>query len=196
ARSAAARSSGSERIHVVDSKNASLGQGQLVVLAAECADSGFDIERTMALLDAQIPLTRSFALLHDLRYAVRGGRVPSWVKSIADTFRLKPIIATKPDGRISPAGFVFGAGRRIHRFAGFIARRAPKNDAIEVGIGHALCEDDARTLEGELRRRLPNIARLTLCALGPGLGAHGGPGTLLVAIGPLLSAEDIAGRLD
>ncbi|NNF41054.1 MAG: DegV family EDD domain-containing protein, partial [Woeseiaceae bacterium] len=41
ARSAAARSSGSERIHVVDSKNASLGQGQLVVLAAECADSGF-----------------------------------------------------------------------------------------------------------------------------------------------------------
>ncbi len=188
ARSAAARSGRSERIHVVDSKNASLGQGQLVVLAAEYANDGLDIERTMALLDAQIPQIHTFALLHDLRYAVRGGRLPPWVKTIADLFRLKPIIATKPDGRISLAGFVFvfGRGKRIERFAGFVARRASTGGDIEVGIGHALCEDDARKLERELRRRLPNIARLTLCPLGPALGVHGGPGTLLVSVGPHL----------
>jgi DegV family protein with EDD domain len=173
-----------------------MGQGQLVALAAECANSGLDIDRTIALLDKQIPLTRSFALLSDLRYAVRGGRLPTWVKTIADLFRLKPVIATKPDGRIALAGFVVGSRKRIDRFARFVARRVPKSGIVEVGIGHALCEDEARALERALRLRIPNIGRLTLCSLGPALGVHGGPGTLLISLGPFVSADDIAGGLD
>lgn len=196
ARLAASRSSAPHRIHVVDSKNASMGQGQLVVLAAECANSGLDIKRTIAVLEKHIPLTRSFALLHDLRYAVRGGRLPAWVKTIAELFRLRPIIATKPDGRIALAGFLFGAQNRIASFAKFIARRAPKTEAIEVGIGHALCEDDARALEGEIRSRIPAITKLRIGELGPALGVHGGPGTLLVSFGPATSAADISGGLD
>ncbi|MBT8087717.1 MAG: DegV family EDD domain-containing protein, partial [Gammaproteobacteria bacterium] len=110
---AASRTGAPGRIHIVDSKNASMGQGQLVVFAAECADRGFDLETTIAALEQQISATRSYALLDDLRYAVRGGRLPQWVKTVADLLRLKPIIATKADGRIALAGFVLGTRNRI-----------------------------------------------------------------------------------
>ena len=193
---AASRSSAPGRIHVIDSKNASLGQGQLAVLAAECADRGIDIETTIALLHEQIPRTRTYALLQDLRYAVRGGRLPGWVKTVADLLRLKAILYTTPDGRVTVGGFQLGSHARAARFAKFIARRAPKDQPIEVGIAHAICEKDARELAEQIRLRIPAAKKLTLSELGTALGVHGGPGTLLVSFRPLVSAEDVTIRVD
>lgn len=196
ARLAASRTSAPGRIHVIDSLNASMGQGQLVVLAAECANRGADIDTTIELVRELVPQTRTYALLRDLRYAVRGGRLPQWVKTVAGLFRVMPIIATKADGRISLAGFLLGTHNRTHRFARFVARRAPKHRTIEVGVGHAICESEAEELARQIRSRLPAIEKLTLNGLGTALGVHGGPGTLLVSIRPTVSADDIAGNVD
>lgn len=196
ARLAASRTRAPGRIHVIDSLNASMGQGQLVVLAAECANRGADIDTTIELVRELVPQTRTYALLRDLRYAVRGGRLPQWVKTVAGLFRVMPIIATKADGRISLAGFLLGTHNRTHRFARFVARRAPKHRTIEVGVGHAICESEAEELARQIRSRLPAIEKLTLNGVGTALGAHGGPGTLLVSIRPTVSADDIAGNVD
>lgn len=196
ARLAASRTNAPGRVHVIDSLNASMGQGQLVVLAAECANRGADIDRTIELVKEQVSQTRTYALLRDLRYAVQGGRLPRWVMTVAGLFRVMPIIATKADGRISLAGFLLGTHNRTNRFARFVARRAPKHQSIDVGIGHAICENDAKKLEQELRSRLPAVKKLTLIGLGTALGVHGGPGTLLVSIRPIASADDIASNVD
>ncbi len=196
ARLAAARSSAQGRIHVIDSKSASLGQGQLAVLAAECADRGIDIETTIALINEQIPKTRTYALLQDLRYAVRGGRIPGWVKTVADLLRLKAILRTTADGRVTVGGFQLGSHNRTARFAKFIARRAPKGQPIEVGIAHAICEKDAKELAEQIRSRLPAVQKLTLSELGTAIGVHGGPGTLLVSFNPSVSTQDVAIRDD
>ncbi len=96
--SASKRSDAPGRIHVVDSLNASVGQGQLTVLAAECAAAGISVEKTLRIIREQVPITRTFALLHDLGYAVRGGRLPQWVKTMTDVLRMTPVIAVKKDG--------------------------------------------------------------------------------------------------
>ncbi len=193
ARLAASRTDAPGRIHVVDSRNASLGQGLLAVLAAECNEANLDVETTLAAIREQVPLTTSYAIVSDSHYAVRGGRLPRWVKRIADLLRLIPIIYTTRDGRVSLSGFLAGRHNRIERFARHVARRAPRSP-VEIGIGHAICEDEAQQLEQHLRRLIPEIGRLTLTGLGPAIGVHGGPGTLLVAVRPWVSAQDIASR--
>lgn len=192
---AATRTNAPGKVHIVDSLNASLGQGQLAVLAAECAEAGLDVETTLAAVREQVPLTRTYAILSDLRYAVRGGRLPRWVKSVADFLRLNPIICTTGDGRVSLCGFMLGSHNRIERFARRIARRAPKGP-VEIGIGHAICADDAQRLESCLRDLVPNIGKLVVTGLGTGIGVHGGPHTLLVSVRPFTSAQDIARRAD
>jgi len=182
--SAADRTNAPGRIHVINSLNASLGQGQLVVFAAECAKAGLDAKGTIAAVEALIPKTRTFALLSDLRYAVRGGRLPPWVKTLADLLRLTPIIRTTTDGRIAAASFFFGKRNRIKKFARHIAHRVDAQESLNVAIADALCPNDAAELERHLRKMLPQITRLTRTYLGAGLGAHGGPGTLLVAAQP------------
>ena len=180
ARSAAGRSNAPGRIHVIDSLNASLGQGLLAVFAAECAASGMPVETAIRSVQALIPRTRSYAILNNLDYAVRGGRIPKWVRTVARLLRVIPIIRTTPDGKIRLSGFFFGAHRRIEKFALHVARREGRQGCLNVAIGHATSPADARELERILRERLPCITRLTTTELGAALGAHGGPGTLVI----------------
>ena len=196
ARSAALRSDAPGRIHVVDSLNASMGQGQLAVLAAECAAAGVSIDETIRIIEQQVPKTRTFALLNDLRYAVRGGRLPNWVRLMAGLMRVTPIVCIKPDGRIGLGGCLLGRRNRIVKFARFVASHVKEGESVEIGIGHAICASDADGLAAELRKTIPTIDGLKICGLGTGLGVHGGPGTLIVSTRPLQSAENLSVGVD
>jgi len=122
---------------------------------------------------------------------VRGGRLPGWVRTIAELLRLVPIIYTRHDGKVTLSGCLFGRRNRTARFARYVARRIPAGP-VELGIGHASCEDDARALAAYLADLVPEIRKIVTCGLGPGIGVHGGPGTLLVAVRPWVSAQDVA----
>lgn len=196
ARSTAARIEASGRIHVVDSLNASVGQGQLAVLAAECAERGLDVEAAVDELREQIPKTRTYALLYDLDFAVRGGRLPRWLKTVTDLVRMVPVVVVKPDGRIGVGGCLLGRRNRVVRFARFVARRCRGNPALVASIGHAVCADEARELATELRRLLPDAREIRICDLGTAIGVHGGPGTLIVSTRPIGLNEYIPDRID
>ena len=195
ARAAAARSDAPGRIHVVDSLNASVGQGQLAVLAAECASLGHSVDDTLRLLRERIPKTRTFAILYDLDYAVRGGRVKRWIKIVADCFRIVPVIFVTTRGRLGVAGGWFGHRRRAERLAKFIAKRYATVSAVQVSVGQADCSADAEKFVSALRLRLPQAKKISICDLGTAIGVHGGPGTLVVSIRPFDSI-DVADRQD
>ena len=182
--SAAERVNAPGKIHVLNSRNASLGQGLLAVFAAECAHAGLSVDDTIAAVEELIPQTRTYGVLRDIRYAVRGGRVPSWVRTIADLLRVTPFIRATSDGRIAPSGFALGRRGTTRKFARSLVRHSRDLGPLTVAIGHANCPDDAAELEGLLRRDLPQIERLTMAELGAALGVHAGPGALIVSIQP------------
>jgi DegV family protein with EDD domain len=173
-----------------------MGQGQLTVLAAECAAKGLKFDASVALLESQVPKVRTFALLKDLRYAVRGGRLPQWVKTMADLMRVTPVICIKPSGSIGLGGCLLGRRNRIGKFAQFIASHVKDGESVEIGIGQAICPEDAEKLALQLKQKIPSIDRLKICGLGTGLGVHGGPGTLIVSFRPVQSANDFTVSID
>lgn len=189
AKSAAERTTGPGRIHVVNSRNASLGQGLLAILAAECASAGLDVDSTLAALDAAIPVTSTFALVGDLRFAVRGGRVPASVKTLADLFRVLPVLKTTAEGAVKARGILLGGRNRLPRFAQFVARRMSQERPLRIAIGHAVCHDEALELETLLMTRLANIRSCSITSLGSAVGVHGGPGTLVVGTQEYLEPE-------
>nr|MDJ0906229.1 DegV family protein [Woeseiaceae bacterium] len=182
--SAAERVNAPGTIHVLNSRNASLGQGLLAVFAAECAHAGVAVEDTIAAVRELIPKTRTYGVLRDIRYAVRGGRVPSWVRTVADLINVTPFIRATSDGRIAPSGFALGKRNTTRKFARSLVRHSRELGPLTIAIGHANCPDDAVELEQLLRRDLPQIERLTMTEIGAALGVHAGPGTLIAAVQP------------
>lgn len=186
ARSAAERTRIRDSIAVVDSGNASIGQGLLAMYAAELAARDHDVTQIVTALQKMIPLTRTYALAGSLDYAVRGGRVKPSVKSVAEFLRLTPILATHDDGRIAPGGTLFGRSQLQDKFVRFVTSRMDPHHNYRVGIGHAGAEAKAIELLERLRLAQPNIRSAFIMPVGSTLSVHGGPGTLVVGVQPLL----------
>lgn len=171
----------------IDSRNASVGQGLIAIAAAETAARGGDSIAVSAAATATLDRTQTFALLGNIDFAVRGGRVPAIVGKIAHALGLNVILRTLPDGRISAGGGLFGSARLRSRFARFVIRRTRfdhKNEQLRVLVGHGGLLEEGRQLANDLTARLPT-GSVEFCAvtdMGPAIGVHGGPGTLIVAI--------------
>ncbi|MCZ8130999.1 MAG: DegV family EDD domain-containing protein [Steroidobacteraceae bacterium] len=168
------------RVHVVDTGNASLGQGLLAMHAAECAAAGMDAAEIVASVQRMIPRTRTFGCLATLDYGIRGGRLPKIAKPIAEWLRLTPLIANLPDLRVGLGGFLRGRRNLRPKFARFVRRRLDPAKRYRLLVGHANAPDEGERLREEIVAGLANVERSWVLPLGTALGAHGGPGMLVV----------------
>lgn len=182
AESAAGRVAAHERVSVIDSRNASAGQGLAVMYAAECVAAGMDAAQVAAALQAVLPRTRTFALLPTLDYAVRGGRVPAIARTLSRLLRIAPLLATFPDGRVAIGGALLGRAHLTEKFARFVGRRIDARRRYRLIVGHGDAPAEGRRLLEQLTRGRSNIDRAWLLPVGTALGVHGGPGMLVVGL--------------
>jgi len=174
-------------VSAIDSRNASVGQGLITVAGAEAALAGASPQDVTAAIHAAAERTQTFALLGSIDFAVRGGRVPAIIGKVARLLSLNVILRTYPDGRIRAGGGLMGTHRRRSRFARFVTRRCrfdASRESLRIFVGHGGKIEEGRLLTQELEKRFP-AGSVEFCALtdmGPAIGVHGGPGTLIVAV--------------
>ena len=179
AESAAARIGAHGKVTVLDSENASLGYGLVAMYAAECAQAGYDAERVLEATRGMMPRTHTFGLIGSLEYSVRGGRVPRWVKNVADALGVMPVLCNR-DGRVTAGGVLFGRKNLREKFARFVQRRMRSGCRYRMLVGHANCEADGRWLLERLSG--DNVVYERLLPVGTAFGVHGGPGLLVVGL--------------
>jgi DegV family protein with EDD domain len=168
------------RILTHDSGTAALGQGLIAMRAAEVAAEGGEPEAVRDAAVAAGRRTRTWGVLTTLEFAVRGGRVPAWIKPAADLLRLVPVLAVRPNGSLGLGGVLFGRKNPYRRFGKLLRRRLDPGKRWRIGISHANVPDGAAALREQLAG-LPRAEILPVIPLGTALGVHGGPGCIVVA---------------
>lgn len=185
AMSAADRCSASDRVTVVDTLNVSAGQGLLAALAAREARAGRNGAEVADVVKRAIPVTSSFGLVPDLSWAVRGGRLPGWLHHVARATKMTPVIRNTPTGRITTRGVLRARpNTRVRRFADFVRHRCKSRGPWRLAVAHADNAREAEQLCETLCQRLGGIEEHWLTDVGPVLGAHAGPGTLVASLQP------------
>ncbi|WP_192031361.1 DegV family protein [Pseudomarimonas arenosa] len=178
--SAAARLD-SQRIRVLDSGQASCGQALLVIQAAEMAAAGASAAEIAGRVSELSRRTHTIALAREVSFAVRGGRVPAWAGKLSDWLGLTPIARMQANGRLGVAGALLARRHAPQRFAEWVLRRMPKEARWWLMVGHCDAAEDAEVLRSALRQRL-QVERDWLVEAGPAIGAHAGPGALVVGL--------------
>jgi hypothetical protein len=179
---AASRARTNARILTVDSGTAALGQGLVAMRAAEVAAAGGDAEAVrQAALDSRAR-TRTWGCLLALDFSVRGGRVPRFVKTLSDLFRITPILAIGTDGKLGMGGVLFGRRDPYRKFGAFVRRRLAAGKRWRVGIAHANVPEGAAAVRAAIAEAVPDAEILPIMPLGTALGVHAGPGCVVVAV--------------
>ena len=175
------------KITVIDTNNASVANGLIVKYAAKLVKAGKTHEEVIKGINKAIKKTDVYVVLKDLDYAVKGGRVNSTKKVIADFLNVKPIMTIKSDGSLGPTGVIWGQKNTTEKINKFIGKKLDSNKMYDLAIGHSASEENAEFLRKALYQSCTNIKSISILEIGCALGAHTGPGTLAVGIQEHLS---------
>jgi len=164
-------------IEVIDSKFNSAGLGLVVLAAARLAQAGAGLSEIIQEANKAIRQVNMFGMFQTMKYLARSGRVSKSIATASDFLHVMPLL-TFHDGEIIRAGLVRAVSKGMTRIYDFVKTNSPVSELVIV---HSNVLNQAR----ELRDRFSNFIakeKITITELGAGLGVHGGPGVLLVAI--------------
>ena len=171
------------RVRVFDTRSGSCGEGLLVVIAAEAAQQGMSIDEIESLLTEFQPLCRVFAIAEDLSYLSRGGRLPRWVRKVAEFLHVNPLMTAKK-GRFGLAGITTGRGAKPSALGKVALRKMDSERTYRIFIAHGANTEGAHELRRYILKRHTRVHSCHITEAGPALGVHLGPGGLVLGFLP------------
>ncbi len=173
---AAAKRVAPERIVVVNSRSASLGEGLLVLLGVELAQAGWAPEAIATELERVRDRSGGFFTVDNFERLVRSGRVSRVRAWLGARLNVKPIMTITRDGVIEPAGRARGRPAARERILALLDKAlTPRPGALQLGVVHA----DLPGFAAELRDELVARYRPRTCLVSPitpVIAAHAGIG--------------------
>jgi len=171
----AARAFGGEvPVTVIDSRQASMGLGMMVIECAQRAKAGASLDELASLARSMVGRTRVFAALDTLENLKKGGRIGGAKALLATALSIKPIIEIR-DGVVAEAGKQRTRGKAL---ALLVDKVREAGDIEAMGILHAQCadvDDFVATI------RTVYDGEITIGEIGAVIGTHSGTGAIGVA---------------
>ena len=170
-----------DRVRVVDSLSASIGEQVIVRRAAQLAAEGLSAAELAGRIEAERGDVCVLALLDTLEYLKRGGRISAAAAFAGGVLAIKPVITLR-DGAVVMAGKARGSkngGNLLNQFAEKRGIDFSRPYLLGyTGLSDALLMKYAAD-SGALWRSYTE--ELPVTAIGSVIGTHGGPGAIAVA---------------
>jgi DegV family protein with EDD domain len=164
-------------IEVVDSETLTMSLGLIVIVAATAAKAGGSLEQVVEEVKQTIPKVHLLFLLDTLKYLAKGGRIGKAKALLGSVLSVKPILSIK-DGELVPVSQVRTRAKGMDKLFEFAKNAA---DIQDLAVVYNTTPDEAQAL-AERIGSVFDKEKIRMARVGPGLGVHGGPGVMLVAI--------------
>jgi len=165
------------RIEVIDSRAGAGAQMLLVILAAQMARAGANLDDIMDQVKKAIPRIHIRMTFDTLEYLRKGGRIGKAQAFLGGLLKVNPILGIK-DG----AAFPIARSRNRTQAMDLMVNFVKGFSQIEtVAIEDATTPDDLQVLAERLKDVVP-LERIYRSKVSPVVGTHVGPHVLAVAV--------------
>ena len=159
-------------VRVVDTRSLTMGQGLIVIAAAEEAAAGADLDTLVASTLDRIGRVHVYGVLGGLDFLQRGGRIGGAQALLGSLLSIKPVIQVK-DGVVAEESKQRTRSRALAYLAAKVAGDAPLE---RLGVADGACDDITDVLKQisaiDVEHPLVSVQ------LGPVVGSHTGPNTV------------------
>lgn len=162
-------------VRIVDSRNATMGLGLIVLECAELARGGASADEVVARANNIIPRVKVFGALDTLENLKKGGRIGGAKALMASALSIKPIVEVR-GGLIEEAG----KQRTRSKALGFLAEKLREHvgHVDRLSVLHAQCSD-VDSLLAMLKDTY--TGDIVISDIGAVIGTHTGVGTIGIA---------------
>ena len=165
------------KILCVDTLSATGGMHILVDKAIAMRDAGASVEEAAKMIEDTRLKIAHLIIPDDLLHLYRGGRLSKSSAVLGSLVGIKPVIAFSNEGKLEVMTKVRGRTASLEFAADFMGREVVDRDQT-VWITHGDCQAEAEQLRDYIKEKYGMHAEIRM--LGTVLGAHGGPGTIIL----------------
>ena len=167
------------KIIVVDTLNASMGEGMFIMKAVNMKEEGKTLDEIVTWLEEH---KQDFCVrftVDDLNHLQRGGRISKTTAFIGSMINIKPILYLNAEGQLVAQSTARGRKKSLTTICNDMIECMGKykdgDDVICIVHGDSL--EDAKYLEELIKEKLPN-RQIIINFVSPSIGAHSGPGAI------------------
>ena len=164
------------RVQVLDTRGASLGEGLVVLEAAQMAQQGADMDTIIARAETLCGKMRQHFMVDDLKFLRKGGRLSGAAALAGTLLQIKPILQGDENGKIVVRTKERGRKKAMDTLVA-LYNELVEDKSAPVGLSHAAAPAEALHLATVLRQAGCTGEILSVCH-EPVTGAHVGPGML------------------
>ncbi|MCL2678564.1 MAG: DegV family protein [Clostridiales bacterium] len=167
----------SARIHLVDSKNVSIGMALFIRTALDMVKNGEVIGDILARLEEMTRTVSMYFVLDTLKYAIKGGRLSGLKPMVGQLLNIKPVLYFD-EGVVRDVDRIFKQKQIEEWLVKKFFKSALSFEQAAIAQGDALAR--AGSLEARLKAKAPGI-RILIQEVGLAVGAYAGPGVIGIA---------------
>lgn len=162
-------------VYAVDPLTATIGQGMLVLLAADCRDKGMTAKETYDYLMQARQNIQHCIIPNDLFYLKKGGRVSATSAVFGTMLNIKPMLTFDPEGKLKVIEKCKGMKKAFARAIEHM-NLAPIDGNGRVVVVHTNNQKGAEELATLVEAKTGVKPVITI--MGPVIGSHVGPGSV------------------
>lgn len=160
--------------YVLDSRNATGGQRQLVEYAVKLRDQGCSAEEIMDKVGALRDRIVLYACIDTLEYLYKGGRISHTVYTLGSLAQIKPIIKVDEHGGIAVPAKVMGMRKGMDTLCKRLQTQLPSPD-FPLYVMYTNRRSVAQTLAEKIRALGYEVPEDHIIGVGAAIGSHIGP---------------------
>ena len=168
-----------DNVIFIDSENVCLGEAQLVRLAIRLREAGKTAGQIASVLEHAKEHLHLVAVIDDLKYLRKGGRLPAAVAVAGGMLGIKPLIAIK-EGKVAMAGKARGLPGAYVALFKKIEEMGGINEAVPALAGYTVSTRETTPILTYLQDNLQTTEPLVR-QIGCVIGTHAGPGAFGLA---------------
>lgn len=167
------------KIVVIDTLNASMGEGMCVMKAVQLKNEGKSLEEISDWLEEHKMKFCVRFTVDDLNHLQRGGRISKTTAFVGTMINIKPILYVNTEGQLVPLSTTRGRKKSLSVIAENMLESMGKyrDEKDMICIAHGDAPEDAQYLASMVREKLPH-KKIILNTISPSIGAHSGPGAI------------------
>lgn len=165
------------KIRLIDSLNASLGQGLLAIYASEMREKGMEFDEVADLLETYPARMNGIFTVGNLKYLARSGRLSGTTALIGNALSIKPILRGSKDGYIVQFKKCRGRKPVLNELISLLCDNIIDPEEQIIGIAHAGAYEDSLYVTEEIKKRI-KVRDIINTSYDFCTGSHVGPDTI------------------
>lgn len=158
-------------IETLDSQQATLGLGLVVMAAAKAVQQGASLVEAVAVAREAVGQVQVFGILETLEYLQKGGRIGKVRALVGSLLKVRPMITVR-EGVPHSLGLARSRNQAMQYLLTVARERAPLKQAAVV---YSTTPQEAEQLAEQVQQYVQN-GKVLMARFGPVLGTYVGPG--------------------